>query len=81
MAETSLIGLAAGVIGVLVTVLLCIPLSMIAQHVTGISDLNAILPPAGYLLIAVSVFLTLIAGVVPSRIAAKKDPVVALRTE
>lgn len=81
MAETSLIGLAAGVIGVLVTVLLCIPLSMIAQHVTGISDLNAILPPAGYLLIAVSVFLTLIAGVVPSRIAAKKSPVECLRSE
>ena len=81
-AETVMIGFASGAIGVLVTKLLCIPINAILHHLTGIGNLSAHLPwQVALILIAVSVFLTLIAGVIPSRSAAKKDPVVALRTE
>ncbi|MBE6130818.1 MAG: ABC transporter ATP-binding protein/permease [Erysipelotrichaceae bacterium] len=80
-AETMIIGLFAGVIGIGTTVLLCFPISWIARGVTNINSLTAVLPWYGYLLIVLSVGLTLIAGIFPSRMAAKKDPVVALRTE
>ncbi len=81
-AETVIIGFTSGVLGVLITCLLCIPINLILHHVTGIGNLNAYLPvPAAALLILISMALTLIAGVIPSRSAAKKDPVVALRTE
>ena len=80
-AETMIIGLFAGVLGILVTVLLCFPISWIARGVSNIQSLTAVLPWYGYLLIVLSVGLTLIAGIFPSRMAAKKDPVVALRTE
>lgn len=81
-AETAIIGLSSGVLGIGVTVLLCIPINIIIRALTGIQILGASLPPlAGVILIAISVLLTLIAGVIPSRIAAKKDPVVALRSE
>ena len=81
-AETVMIGFASGVLGVLVTVLLCIPINAILHVLTGIGNLNAYLPwQVGLALIVISVLLTLIAGVIPSRSAAKKDPVVALRTE
>ena len=80
-AETMIVGLLAGFVGILVTVLLCIPVSIIAQSITGISSLNAILPWYGYLLILLSVGLTVIAGLFPSRVAANKDPVEALRSE
>ena len=80
-AETTIVGLLAGLVGIVSTVLLCIPISAIAQSVTGISSLTAVLPWYGYLLVILSVILTLIAGLFPSRMAAKKDPVVALRTE
>ncbi len=81
-AETVIIGFFAGFIGVMVTYLLCIPINMILHSVTGIGNLNAILPvPAAAILVAISVVLTLISGVIPSKSAAKKDPVVALRTE
>ena len=77
-----MIGFASGAIGVLVTRLLCIPINAILHHLTGIGNLSAYLPwSVAFILIAISVFLTLIAGVIPSRSAAKKDPVVALRTE
>ena len=81
-AETVIIGFAAGVLGVAVTWLLCIPINAILHSLTGINTLSAELPPvfAG-LLVLISVILTLLAGVIPSRSAAKKDPVVALRTE
>ncbi|MBO5836694.1 MAG: hypothetical protein J6Q92_02235, partial [Oscillospiraceae bacterium] len=62
--------------------LLCIPINAIIQHLTGIPTLRAILPlPAAIILIGISVVLTLISGLIPSKSAAKKDPVVALRTE
>ena len=81
-AETVMIGLASGVLGVLVTLVLCIPINAILYALTGIGNLNAYLPwQVGLVLIVISVLLTLVAGVIPSRSAAKKDPVVALRTE
>ena len=81
-AETMIIGFTSGLLGVIVTVLLCIPTNLIVQSLTDIKDLNAYLPiPAALILIAISVLLTLFSGLIPSRSAAKKDPVVALRTE
>lgn len=81
-AETVIIGLFSGSLGVGITYLLCIPINLILHQVTGIGNLNAILPiQVAIVLIAISVLLTLFAGVIPSRSAAKKDPVVALRSE
>lgn len=81
-AETVIIGFASGLLGVVVTYLLCIPINMILHQVTGIENLNAFLPiGAAIILILISIGLSLIAGFIPSRSAAKKDPVVALRTE
>ena len=81
-AETVIIGFAAGLLGVVVTYILCIPINAIINHLTGIPNLDAILPiGAAVILVGISVLLTLIAGMIPSRSAAKKDPVVALRTE
>ncbi len=80
-AETVIIGLISGAIGIGVTLLLLIPINLIIENMTNISGLAALPPLAGLILVAISVFLTLIAGLLPSRVAAKKDPVVALRTE
>ncbi len=81
-AETMIIGFAAGLLGIIVTVLLCFPISWIIQALTGIPTLRAFVPPlAALFLVVVSVILTLIAGIIPARAAAKKDPVIALRTE
>ena len=81
-AETIIIGFASGTLGVLVTYLLCIPINAIIQHLTGLAGLKAFLPvPVALVLIGISVLLTLVAGIIPSRSAAKKDPVVALRSE
>jgi len=81
-AETILIGFAAGLLGVLVTYGLCIPINAIIHALTGITNLSAYLPiSTACVLILISVILTLFSGIIPSRSAAKKDPVVALRTE
>jgi putative ABC transport system permease protein len=81
-AETMIVGFASGLLGVIVTYLLCIPINYILHAITGIGNLRAILPvSAAIILVAISVLLTLFAGIIPSRSAAKKDPVVALRTE
>lgn len=81
-AETVIIGFAAGALGVVITYLLCIPINLILHHLTGINNLSAYLPvPVAMILILISMALTLIAGIIPSRSAAKKDPVVALRSE
>lgn len=80
-AETVLIGLAAGIIGILATLLLTIPLNAIIGKFVGVPGFAALPVWSAVLLIAVSVGLTFIAGLIPSRIAAKRDPVVALRTE
>lgn len=81
-AETVMIGFTSGLLGVLVTYLLCIPINAIIHQLTGIPNLSAQLPlPAAVILVCISVVLTLISGLIPSGSAAKKDPVVALRTE
>ena len=81
-AETLIIGFASGIIGVGVTYLLCIPINLILYALTGISGLKAMFDPVvAVILIIISLLLTLISGLIPSRSAAKKDPVVALRTE
>ncbi len=81
-AETLLVGLAAGVIGIGVSLLALIPINAIIYSLTEIEGLKAFLPPAaGVILVAISMVLTLIAGLIPSGVAAKKDPVEALRTE
>ena len=81
-AETVIIGFSSGLLGVVVTYLLCIPINAILHALTGIPNLSAQLPLlVGGILVAISVLLTLISGIIPSRSAAKKDPVVALRTE
>ena len=81
-AETLIIGFAAGLIGILTTVLLCIPINLIIRIASGLTNINASLPlVAAIALVVISMVLTLIAGLIPSAIASKKDPVVALRTE
>ena len=81
-AETIIVGFSAGLLGVVVTYLLTSPINAILLHFTGLAGLRAVLPPeAAVMLVAISVVLTLVAGIIPSRSAAKKDPVVALRTE
>ena len=81
-AETLIVGLGAGLIGIGVTLLLIIPINAVLLDVTGIAGLKAALPVQGaVVLVAISALLTIIAGLIPSRLAAKKDPVVALRTE
>ena len=81
-AETLIIGFSSGLIGILFSLLLCIPINAIIQSLSGINSLSAVLPIGGAIfLIAVSIIFTFIAGLIPARIAAKKDPVVALRTE
>ena len=81
-AETVIIGFTSGLLGVVLTYVLCIPINLILHHLTGIGNLNAYLPiPVALILIAISILLTLISGIIPSRSAAKKDPVVALRSE
>ncbi len=81
-AETLIIGFASGLVGVGLTYLLCIPINAIIQSLTGIPNLRAILPiEVAAVLILISMALTLLAGIIPSRSAARKDPVVALRTE
>ena len=81
-AETMIVGFASGLVGVLLTYVLCIPINIILRALTDIEGLRAVLPVgAALILVGISVVLTLFAGIIPSRSAAKKDPVVALRTE
>lgn len=81
-AETFIIGFCAGLLGIIITLLLLIPGNALIHHLAGTNDINAVLQP-GYalILILLSVILTLIGGLIPSKKAAKSDPVTALRTE
>ena len=81
-AETFIIGLTAGLIGIGLTLLILIPGNMVIHHIADSNEINAVLPAgAAGILILLSVLLTLIGGLIPSRKAAKSDPVAALRTE
>ena len=81
-AETLIVGLAAGLIGIIGTLLMCIPINAIIHALSGMYNINAVLPwVGGVALVIISMLLTFIAGLIPSRIAAKKDPVEALRSE
>ena len=81
-AETGIIGLCSGLLGVGLTVLLDIPINAVLHHFIGNADVNAALPvTGGVVLVILSVVLTLIGGLIPSRKAAKQDPATALRTE
>ena len=81
-AETFIIGLCAGVMGILISLLILIPGNALIHHLANTSDISAVLPvvPA-VILIILSIVLTLIGGIIPSRKAAKSDPVAALRSE
>ena len=81
-AETLIIGLCAGIIGIVFTVIICIPASIIVQNATGIHNIRAVLPwQGGVILVIISTVLTMISGLLPAGSASRKDPVVALRTE
>ena len=82
LSETFIIGLLSGLIGIGATMLINIPLSRLIQNMSGIEEIRAFLPAkAGLILVLISIGLTLIAGIIPSSIAAKKDPVKALSAE
>ena len=81
-AETFIVGLIAGILGIVVTLLLNIPINSIIHSLTNMDTVNAVLPVnAAIILVVISMVLTIIAGLIPSRMASKKDPVEALRTE
>ena len=80
-AETLIIGFVAGAIGVGITLLLSIPINLIVGSLVEISSIASLAPLHAVILVAISMLLTLIAGTIPSRIAARKDPVAALRSE
>ncbi|MBQ8523252.1 MAG: ABC transporter ATP-binding protein/permease [Clostridia bacterium] len=81
-AETLTVGFVSGALGIIISFLLTIPINAIIHHLTGFNNLSAQLPIAGaVILVIISMVLTFIAGLIPSGIAAKKDPVVALRSE
>lgn len=80
-AETLIVGLAAGLIGIGVTILLNIPINAIIKSLADVSQIASLPIGGGVILVLISVCLTVIAGLIPSRVASKKDPVEALRTE
>ena len=81
-AETLIIGLCAGIVGIVFTVIICIPASALVQYLTDIPSIRAVLPwMGGVILIIVSTVMTVISGLIPAGSASRKDPVVALRTE
>ena len=80
-AETLIEGLAAGVFGIVVTLLLNIPINIIIKNVVNISNISVLPLVGAIILIIISILLTVVAGFIPAKIASKKDPVVALRTE
>lgn len=80
-AETLIVGFSAGAIGIIVTLLLNIPINIIIEHLTDIKNMSQLPWQGGVILVLISMLLTLIAGLFPASVAAKKDPVEALRTE
>ena len=80
-AETFIIGLIAGLLGIIITILLNIPINIIIENLSGIKNISTLPINGAVILVVISVILTLIGGLIPSRYASKKDPVVALRSE
>lgn len=80
-AETLIEGFVSGALGIVVTLLLCIPANALIKHLTDISNVAQLPVAGGVILIIISMLLTFIAGLIPAKFAAKKDPVVALRSE
>ena len=80
-AETLIVGFTAGAIGIGITLLLLIPINAIIGAITGIYGLAKLPLMGGIILVLISMLLTIISGLIPAKIAAKKDPVTALRTE
>lgn len=80
-AEAFIIGLAAGIMGIVITLLMTIPINIILYRLVEISNIAQLNPIHGLMMIVISIALTLIAGFIPARIAARRDPVIALRTE
>ena len=80
-AETFIIGLIAGLLGITITVILNIPINIIIENLSGIKNVSTLQINGAVILVVISVILTLIGGLIPSRYASKKDPVEALRSE
>ena len=81
-AETLMIGFVAGLMGIIATLILIVPINAIIRALAGVSNIGASLPAvAAIVLVLISMSLTVVSGLIPSRVAAKKDPVEALRTE
>ena len=80
-AETFIIGLTAGLLGIVITIILNIPINAVIKSITGVSGISALPVQGAVILVLISMILTIIAGLIPAKIAAKKDPVDALRTE
>ena len=80
-AETFIIGLIAGLLGIGITILLTIPINSLIYNLSGVAIKATLEPVAGLILVLISMFLTIIAGLIPAKMASKKDPVEALRTE
>ena len=81
-AETMIIGFGAGFMGVAFTLLICLPVNAIIRALSGVENIRAQMPwAAAIILVVISIVLTLVAGLLPSRIASKKEPVEALRSE
>ena len=80
-AETFVIGLASGLFGVLVTVLLCIPINVVLYNLMGTHNIAFLNPLHATIVVIISFMLTIISGLIPSRMASKQDPVIALRSE
>ncbi len=80
-AETLIVGFISGVIGIIITMLLTLPINGLIHMITGVSIVTRVPFSAAIILVIISMLLTIVAGLIPSRIASKKDPVVALRTE
>ena len=80
-AETFIVGLIAGILGIGITILLTIPINSLIYNLSGIAIKATLKPVAGVILVLISMFLTIIAGLIPAKMASKKDPVEALRTE
>lgn len=80
-AETFIVGFSAGIIGIVVTLILNVPINIIINKLAGVNNLSSLPLFAGIMLIIISVILTIVAGLIPASLASKKDPVEALRTE